>query len=53
MRDVLEAELLLHNLHDGYAPAPANPRVSRPTTKFHARGKRLGHGVWDLVFVRR
>ncbi|MCU0765658.1 MAG: tRNA (guanosine(46)-N7)-methyltransferase TrmB, partial [Burkholderiaceae bacterium] len=27
--------------------------AARPTTKFHARGERLGHGVWDLVFVRR
>lgn len=22
----------------------------RPLTKFEARGKRLGHGVWDLIF---
>jgi tRNA (guanine-N7-)-methyltransferase len=53
MLGVLDAEPLLRNLHDRYAPAPTNPRVSRPTTKFHARGQRLGHGVWDLVFVRR
>ena len=25
----------------------------RPLTKFEQRGLRLGHGVWDLVFVRR
>ena len=25
----------------------------RPLTKFEQRGQRLGHGVWDLVFVRR
>jgi len=31
-----------------YAPRPAH----RPLTKFEARGERLGHGVWDLVFVR-
>jgi tRNA (guanine-N7-)-methyltransferase len=31
-----------------YAPRPA----SRPLTKFEARGERLGHGVWDLLFVR-
>lgn len=24
----------------------------RPLTKFELRGERLGHGVWDLVFVR-
>jgi tRNA (guanine-N7-)-methyltransferase len=32
----------------GYAPQPA----WRPGTKFEARGRRLGHGVWDLVFTR-
>jgi tRNA (guanine-N7-)-methyltransferase len=53
MLAVLGAEPLLRNLHDGYAPVPENPLASRPTTKFHARGARLGHGVWDLVFVRR
>ena len=53
MLEVLSAEPLLANLHDGYAPAPDNPLASRPTTKFHARGERLGHGVWDLVFMRR
>lgn len=25
---------------------------SRPLTKFEARGQRLGHGVWDLIFQR-
>jgi tRNA (guanine-N7-)-methyltransferase len=24
----------------------------RPPTKFEQRGQRLGHGVWDLVFIR-
>lgn len=33
----------------GYAPRPDY----RPLTKFEQRGLRLGHGVWDLVFVRR
>ena len=33
----------------GYAPRPDY----RPLTKFENRGLRLGHGVWDLVFVRR
>ena len=27
--------------------------VSRPLTKFESRGKRLGHGVWDLVFRKK
>lgn len=25
---------------------------SRPTTKFEKRGRKLGHGVWDMCFVR-
>jgi tRNA (guanine-N7-)-methyltransferase len=33
----------------GYVPRPAH----RPLTKFERRGERLGHGVWDLVFIRR
>jgi len=28
-------------------------RGKRPHTRFEARGARLGHGVWDLVFRRR
>jgi tRNA (guanine-N7-)-methyltransferase len=52
MLEVLAHEPLLRNLHAGFAPAPRNPLVERPTTKFHARGERLGHGVWDLVFLR-
>jgi len=53
MLEVLTHEPALVNPYDGYAPSPRNPLVERPTTKFHARGTRLGHGVWDLVFVRR
>jgi tRNA (guanine-N7-)-methyltransferase len=53
MLEVLTQEPRLRNLHDGFAPEPRNPLCERPTTKFHARGARLGHGVWDLVFVRR
>ena len=25
----------------------------RPETKFQRRGERLGHGVWDLYFVKK
>jgi tRNA (guanine-N7-)-methyltransferase len=32
----------------GYAPKP----FYRPLTKFENRGIKLGHGVWDVVFVR-
>lgn len=53
MLEVLGAQPLLANLHAGFAPGQSNPLVERPTTKFHARGARLGHGVWDLVFARR
>ena len=31
-----------------YVPRPA----FRPLTKFEARGERLGHGVWDLMYRR-
>jgi tRNA (guanine-N7-)-methyltransferase len=53
MLDVLSAQPLLANLHAGFAPNQSNPLVERPTTKFHARGTRLGHGVRDVVFARR
>jgi tRNA (guanine-N7-)-methyltransferase len=46
---VLGAEPLLENTAADYAPRPAY----RPLTKFEQRGIRLGHGVWDLVFLRR
>lgn len=35
----------------GYHP-PQNPCTPRPTTKFESRGKRLGHGMWDIVFEK-
>jgi tRNA (guanine-N7-)-methyltransferase len=53
MLDVLGAETRLMNAHGSYASDGRNPLTLRPTTKFHARGERLGHGVWDLVFLRR
>jgi tRNA (guanine-N7-)-methyltransferase len=53
MLEVLGEEPRLRNLHAGFAPQPCSPWCARPATKFHARGARLGHGVWDLVFERR
>lgn len=54
MLEVLEAEPKLQNLHgNGFSPVMANPLCERPCTKFQARGERLGHGVWDLVYIRR
>jgi len=48
MLAVLSAEPVLRNSASGYAPRPAY----RPPTKFERRGLKLGHGVWDLVFLR-
>ena len=48
MLEVLGGFAELQNTTDGYAPTPDY----RPETKFEARGKRLGHGVWDLVFKK-
>jgi len=49
MLDVLSTEPRLVNTAAAYAPRPE----LRPLTKFEARGLKLGHGVWDLVFTRR
>ena len=49
MLAVLAANPHLRNSSDGYAPRPEY----RPLTKFEQRGLRLGHGVWDLVLLRR
>lgn len=55
MLEVLSAEPTLANSAaasvdlGGYAKKPDY----RPLTKFENRGLRLGHGVWDLVFLKR
>lgn len=49
MLEVLSGFNELQNTASDYAPTPDY----RPETKFEARGKRLGHGVWDLVFVKK
>ena len=49
MLEVLSAEPGLRNSAAGYAPKPSY----RPLTKFENRGIKLGHGVWDLVFIRQ
>ncbi|MDO5640722.1 MAG: tRNA (guanosine(46)-N7)-methyltransferase TrmB [Neisseria sp.] len=49
MLEVLSGFDNLQNTAADYAPTPAY----RPETKFEARGKRLGHGVWDLVFCKK
>ena len=48
MLEVLSAEPALRNTAPGFAQKPDY----RPLTKFENRGLKLGHGVWDLVFVK-
>ncbi len=48
--EVLQAEPLLKNLSE--SSDYINRPTSRPMTKFEQRGIRLGHGVWDLQFVK-
>lgn len=50
MCEVMEAAPELVNLHGPHAFAPQP--TDRPPTKFEQRGKRLGHGVWDLIYRR-
>ena|SRR5690348_2413563 len=46
--EVLAATPGLRNTAEGFAPRPP----WRPETKFERRGRRLGHGVWDVLFTR-
>ncbi|ANJ00664.1 tRNA (guanosine(46)-N7)-methyltransferase TrmB [Polynucleobacter wuianus] len=39
----------LRMLHLGYVERPSY----RPVTKFENRGIKLGHGVWDLVYLKK
>ena len=48
MLEVLSGCSALENTARGFAPQPE----LRPLTKFEARGLKLGHGVWDLLFRR-
>lgn len=50
MLDVMTAATGYENIaEDGkFVPRPQH----RPLTKFEARGQRLGHGVWDLMFKK-
>lgn len=51
MHAVLSAQPQLCNQskEGGFLPRPD----TRPLTKFEQRGTRLGHGVWDLIFLRK
>ena len=50
MLDVMNAAEGYKNLSQthNFVERPAH----RPLTKFEARGQRLGHGVWDLMFEK-
>ena len=51
MWDVLDAD---PDLENRAGPRDWFARPSwRPETHFEARGLRLGHGVWDLLYLRR
>ena len=49
MLQVCSDELELINQAHDFSPRPE----SRPLTKFEARGHRLGHGIWDLIFRKK
>jgi tRNA (guanine-N7-)-methyltransferase len=51
MRDVLDASTAFVNAagEQGYVERASE----RPLTRFERRGQRLGHGVWDLCYVKR
>jgi tRNA (guanine-N7-)-methyltransferase len=51
MLEVLESKSSLTNVYGPGQFAP-DPDV-RPPTRFELRGRRLGHGVWDLRFATR
>jgi len=46
--EVLNAELKIKNTAKDYTEKPSY----RPLTKFENRGIKLGHGVWDMVFLK-
>ena len=50
MLEVMESATAFSNAagNQGYSERPDY----RPTTKFEQRGRRLGHGVWDLIYRR-
>jgi tRNA (guanine-N7-)-methyltransferase len=57
-QDYAEQVMTLLTKHDAFTNAVskltyADGNALRPKTKFEARGERLGHGVWDLLFVKK
>ena len=35
-----------------FSRLPEDTPHQRPTTKFEKRGLKLGHGVWDLIYIK-
>ena len=53
MLEVLQAMQNTVGIRNTSATNDYIPRPDfRPLTKFEARGHRLGHGVWDLYFIK-
>ncbi|BDY03545.1 tRNA (guanosine(46)-N7)-methyltransferase TrmB [Ferrimonas sp. YFM] len=48
LEEMSEAPGFTNTAEKDFVPRPD----FRPLTKFEARGQRLGHGVWDLIFAR-
>ncbi len=46
---VLQQEPCLRNSANDFSPRPDY----RPVTKFEQRGVKLGHNVWDLIFLKK
>ncbi|QRN04573.1 tRNA (guanosine(46)-N7)-methyltransferase TrmB [Legionella sp. MW5194] len=44
-----EPKLVNQQAEGGFSPRPE----TRPLTKFEQRGQRLGHGVWDLIYLKK
>lgn len=39
--------------HNGFAPAEGDAAMAdRPRTRFEARGERLGHPIWEAIYLR-
>lgn len=50
MAEVMEASNEF--VSESGTPFASKPK-SRPTTKFERRGIKLGHGVWDLLYIKK
>jgi tRNA (guanine-N7-)-methyltransferase len=51
MAEVMQASPDFHSSHPQGEPFSPRPDF-RPLTKFEQRGLRLGHGVWDLLYIK-